>query len=45
MNCDECTMRYICDAVLGGKDKCAYEIHMPIVGGTSDENEDENDNS
>jgi len=50
MNCLECSMRYVCETLLGGKDKCAYNQYIPIVGGTSDstevcdtEDEDEDD--
>ena len=25
MNCNECPMRYVCEAILGGKEKCVYK--------------------
>lgn len=44
MNCNECPMRYVCDTLLGGKDKCVYGECVPIVEGTSDCTEKETDN-
>jgi len=41
MNCIECSMRYVCDTLIGGKDKCVYGLYIPIIGSTSNNTENE----
>lgn len=39
MKCEDCPMRYVCDAILGGKDKCVYEQVEKVEPDTEDEDE------